>query len=285
MARYSGRESAQEHLLDVARHVVHAIHRAPQMTGKLKIETEILTDEDLVPILDVMQELAKVFRFVEWDHVLLRACYDRGEPPVLVLIGADLANADLAWDCGACGFDTCREFRAHCEELGGGGMLGGPSCNWKALDYGVVCDWSCAAAYQYRVDARIMGSIGVPLSLLNYLPGCNAKIGLPIGPAKELVYFNREDLHSTMNYEMDRHDLLQCIPTTFMAFPGGGKPAIKSKDSWWLPPEYVKVEPDAEAAALYEQVLFERVPELILKYSDQVAARYEKKGKAKKGKK
>jgi uncharacterized ferredoxin-like protein len=228
-----------------------------------------------------MQELAKFFRFVQWDYVQIKSCYDRGEPPVVVLIGADLAQADLAWDCGACGFDTCREFRKYCEELGGGGMLGGPSCNWKALDYGMACDWSCAAAYHYRVDARIMGSIGIPLALLNYLPSCNAKIGLPIGPPRELVYFSREDLHKAMTYEMDRQDLLQCIPTTFMSFPGGGKPMIKNKDTWWVPPEYVKIEPDPEAAAIYEEVLFERIPELILRYSDQVAARYKEDGKKK----
>ena len=281
MARYLGKEAAQGHLLEVAKNVVQAIYHAPQITGRLKIETEIITDEDLVPILEVMEELGKIFRFALWDYQQIKTCYDRGEPPVIVAIGADLADANLAWDCGACGYDTCREFRAYCEELGGGGMLGGPSCNWKALDYGMVCDWACAAAHQNRVDARIMGSIGVPFSFLNYLPGCNAKIGLPIGPPRELVYFSREDLHKTMSYELDRQDFLQCIPTTFMTFPGGGKPMVKNKDAWWLPPEFVKVAPDPEASALYEKVLFERIPEIILKYSDQVAARYKKEGEEK----
>ena len=144
MGHLIGKGYSQEHLLEVAKSIVLAIHKAPQITGRVPIETEIIWGDDLVPILECMEQTARVFRFVAVDYETIRRCYEKGEPPVVIYIGGSVGRSELAWNCGACGFDTCKEFNQYSKDMGGGGLLGGPSCNWKAIDYGIVCDWACA---------------------------------------------------------------------------------------------------------------------------------------------
>ena len=162
MGHLIGKKYMMEHLLEVAKNIVLAIHKAPQITGKTSIETEILWGEDLEPILAVIEPVAKAARYFLWDYETLKRCCDKGESPVVINIGATVNRSNLNWNCGACGFPTCKEFNSYAREQGSG-QLGGPSCNWKILDFAIACDWACAAAWQYKVDNRIMGSIGFAL--------------------------------------------------------------------------------------------------------------------------
>ncbi|MGB9825159.1 MAG: hypothetical protein ACPLRU_00675, partial [Desulfofundulus sp.] len=131
MARYDGRLAAQEHLLDVARSMVQAAFKAPQTTGRVKLQAEIVTGEDLVPIIELLGVMAKISQFVAWDYQTIKGSYDAGHPPVLVLFGTDATVSEMAWNCGACGFPTCKEFNAFARENRGQGLVGGgPSCNW-----------------------------------------------------------------------------------------------------------------------------------------------------------
>lgn len=277
MGHIIGREFCQDHLLEIAKSIVMAIYKAPQVTGKTKIEAEIVWGEDLAPIIEVMEQTARIFRYVQWDYETIKRCYDRGEPPVIINIGASVGISNLGWNCGACGFDTCGEFNAYSRDQGGGGLLGGPSCNWKLLDWSIACDWACAAAWQHRVDNRIMGSVGSALGFLGFLPDSNVKIGLALGPPRDMVYYNREDLHDVLTYEMDKTDILRTVPTLFCAFPGGGNPTYKTKDEWWAPPDILKFEFEPGSMDLIEEALFQKIPEIVVKYSGQIEARYEKK--------
>ena len=124
MARLDGKQAAQEHLVEVAKSMVQAVYKAPLTTGRLKIQTEIITGDDLIPIIEVMGQLAKVSQFIRWDYLTLKENYEAGNPPILVLIGADSTVSDMAWNCGACGFATCKEFNAYTKENRGQGLAG-----------------------------------------------------------------------------------------------------------------------------------------------------------------
>jgi uncharacterized ferredoxin-like protein len=278
MGHLIGKEFCQEHLLEVAKNIVLAIYKAPQITGKTKIEAEIVWGEDLLPIIEVMEQTGRVFRYVQWDYETIKRCYDKGEPPVIINIGAAVGISNLAWNCGACGFDTCKEFNDYSTDLGGGGLLGGPACNWKLLDWSMACDWACASAWQSKVDNRIMGSVGAALGFLGFLPNSNVKIGLALGPPRDMVYYSREEMHKVLTYEMDKMDMLRTVPTMFAGFPGGGNPAYKTKDEWWAPPESLKYEFEPASMDLIEEALFEKIPEIVVKYSGQIEARYKDKG-------
>ena len=275
MGHLIGMEYAKEQVLEIAKNIVLATHKAPQITGKTIIETEIIWGEDLEPILEMMEQVARAYRYVQWDYETIRNCYEKGDNPVIINIGAKCNRSELMWDCGACGHDTCKEFNKYSKDQGGGGMLGGPACNWKVLDYAIACDYACASAYQYRVDNRIMGSVGAALTFLNYLPNSDIKLGLALGPPRDMVYYSREEMHKSMTYEMDKSDIIRCIPTHFATFPGGGKPDFKTRDDWWAPPDALKFEMSEETMDLTQEVLYEKIPEIADKYAAQIAARYE----------
>lgn len=276
MGHLKGTAYCRDHVLEVAKNIALAVHKAPQITGKTKVEVEIIWGEDLEPIIEVMGPVAQLMRYVKWDYETIKNCYEKGEGPVIVAIGGKIAKSNLAWDCGACGFATCREFNAHSKETRGGGQLGGPSCNWKTLDYSIACDWACASAWQYRVDNRIMGSVGFALNALGFMPDMDVKLGLALGPPRDMVYYSREEMHKSMSYELDKQDIINCVPTMFAAFPGGGNPMYKNKDEWWAPPEFMGMGYSPEVMEAMQQVLFEQIPEIVVKHADKIAARYNK---------
>lgn len=276
MGHLIGSDYYQDHLLEVAKSVVLAIRKAPQITGKTTIESEILWGDDLLPIIEVMEPLAPVVRYAQWDYETIKRCYEQGESPVIINIGAKVNRSNLSWNCGACGFDTCVEFNAYSKDQGGGGQLGGPSCNWKILDYAIACDWACASAWHYKVDNRIMGSLGFALQALNYLPNSDIKLGLALGPPRESVYYSRDEVRDVITYEMDKMDIIRSVPTMFAAFPGGGNPMYKTKQDWWAPPEFLDIAYSEAAMDVLQKVLYEQIPEIVVKHADAVAARYEK---------
>ncbi len=274
MGHLIGNEYCLEHVIEVAKSIVLAIHKAPQITGKTKIEAEIIWGKDLEPIIEILEPVAKAARYVQWDYETIKRCYEKGESPVIINIGGKVSRSNLNWNCGACGFDTCGEFNAYAKENTGGGQLGGPSCNWKIMDYAIACDWACAAAWQYNVDNRIMGSVGFALTALNYLPDSDVKLGLALGPPRDMVYYSREEMHKVISYEIDKADMIRCMPAMFTGFAGGGNPQYKTKNDWWAPPEYMKIEYSDAAMELMQKVLFEEIPAIVVKHSDAIAARY-----------
>ncbi|SMD09868.1 Uncharacterized protein, contains ferredoxin domain [Desulfocicer vacuolatum DSM 3385] len=276
MGHLIGNDYLQEHLVTVAKNIVLAIKKAPMITGRTPIEAEIIWGEDIVPIIDVIEPVAKAARYVQWDYQTLKGCYDKGEPPVIIGIGAKVDRSDLGWNCGACGFSTCREFNKYAKENSGGGQLGGPCCNWKLLDFGIACDWACASAWQYKVDNRIMGSVGFSLMALNYLPNSNVKLGLALGPARDMVYYSREEMHKKFTYEEEKTDMLKSVPTMFTCFPGNGNPMYKTKDDWWAPPEFMDVKYSEASMDAYQKIVYEQVPEAVMKHVDKISARYKK---------
>jgi len=274
MGHLIGKEYLYEHQLEIAKNIVLAIHKAPQITGKTQLEAEIIWGDDLEPIIEVLGPIAKAVRYVQWDYETIKSCHEKGESPIIIAIGGKVNRSNLAWDCGACGYATCKEFNQYSKDQGGGGQLGGPCCNWKVLDYAIACDWACASAWQYRVDNRIMGSVGFALNALNYLPNSDVKLGLAMGPPRDMVYYSREEMHRHITYEEEKQDMLRSAPTMFTCFPGGGNPMYKTKDDWWAPPEYMNVEYSDATMEAVNTILYEQVPEIVVKYADQVAARY-----------
>jgi len=277
MGHLIGNEYLQDHLIEVAKNIVLAIKKAPMITGKTQIEAEIIYGEDIVPIFEVLEPVASAIRYVQWDYQTIKGCYEKGEPPIIIGIGAKVDNSNLGWNCGACGFPTCREYNAYAKDYSGGGQLGGPSCNWKLLDFAIACDWACASAWQYKVDNRIMGSVGFALAALDFLPNSNVKLGLALGPARDMVYYSREEMHRHFTYEEEKMDMIKSAPTMFTCFPGNGNPMYKTKDDWWAPPEQMDVGFSQKAMDKYEEVVYQQVPEVVMKHVDKIAARYKKK--------
>jgi uncharacterized ferredoxin-like protein len=244
MTIYDGLEAAHDHLLDVAKACALAASKAPVHTQRLKLMSEIITNEDIEPIIDVLESLGETSAFQLHDAVALRYLANQGKLPPVLLLGADLTKP-ATWDCGACGFNTCAEYTKYVQRnLGTGVGAYGPTCVWKAIDFGIACDYACACAAQHRAESRIMGSIGALAMLLGHLEGASFVLGLPIGPVGQNLWFDREAWKDTLSFDQRMMTQMGGGPTLSMAFAGGGNPVLKTKPKWWEDPTYMKVEQD-----------------------------------------
>jgi uncharacterized ferredoxin-like protein len=262
MAVYEGYEAANEHMLIVAKACAAAAAKAPTLTGKLGLRMEILTGEDLEPMIQVLETLGKTSAFQLQDATAFRAYKNDGVLPPVLLLGADLTQPPL-WNCGGCGFPTCGEYLKYVSKNKGVGIGAyGPSCLWKVIDLGIACDHACACAAQHRAEARIMFSIGAVSMFLGRLEGCSFLLGLPIGPVGQNRWFDRMPWTKVINYEQRMMTQLSGAPNLFFAFSGGGKPILKTKPRWWEEPTFMKVEKDEafmEAMAQGQADVYEKI--------------------------
>ena len=78
MARIDGKEAAQDAMMEVARLAVAAAYRTPQLTGRLELETEIVTGKDIIPIVEVFEAVHPISPVMYFDYQTLKSYLDRG---------------------------------------------------------------------------------------------------------------------------------------------------------------------------------------------------------------
>ncbi len=295
MTMMDGRAFAQEKLLDNASLVLNAYYKAPLTTSRLNQKAMIVSGEDMMPLLDVIDVLAEkvgghdavqnIFAPLYMDYLAYKVAIDEGQSPALLLLGADLARADLGWDCGACGFPTCGELTKHFKKNSGmGRMMVGPSCAWKSLDWGIACDYACAAAWELNMENRIEGTYGLLANALGYLDDVTAVMALPLGPIREFWYYNRPTMGKVITAEVQAELLRNNVAVHYEMFAGDLKPPMKGEGAWWeRPPEYGSVGPDPEYTAFQQKnagVMLEAVMEVRPKVEAMKKKLKSKKGKA-----
>ena len=159
----------------------------------------------------------------------------------------------VGFDCGGCGFKTCREAVINCQnrlnETGGepwGWLMKGPSCIWRTMELGISIDWAAAAVHRMNVENRIGMIPATAFMRMGYMEGCTLVTVIPVGPCREHWYFSpgtgREDYRPA---EMERRGQILQYPPLYMRFTGPGRDlgrrGINVKDRWWDPP-YTRLE-------------------------------------------
>ena len=288
MAYFEGKKLANEGFLAAAQLCAMAALKAPQVTGATELEIEILTGEDLDPIIEVLEILGEDNTVCFGDSKTLRACKDKGTLPVVMLIGGKgVANSNLGWGCGACGFASCRnhdtavvEERAKPPDFTRPSAFGtpGPVCVWKAIDVGIAMDYAAATAAQHNVENRAMASVGAISQALGYLAGCEIAVGMCLGPAEPEVYYNRPSLKEQYDKELITTFMMRALPTHFMGFPGAGDPRMKHADEWEKDPKYVRITKREEADQASKEAGMARVLQLIMETRQKIAERAAAKG-------
>ena len=107
----------------------------------------------------------------------------------LVLIG--LAKPNLAgYDCGGCGFPTCKEFeqnrRLQDKEMG----YTGPHCIMRMMDIGVALSSAAKTASLHNVDNRVQQRVGAAARALGYIKA-EVAMGIPLSISGKSIYFDR----------------------------------------------------------------------------------------------
>lgn len=235
MAIYEGGKLAQEELFEVAKLCAIAVYKAPQITGLMKYQTMVITGEDLEPIIEALAALGRTWAFCLLSFMMWNPLYLEGRPPVLLLIGGNLRQSELNWNCGACGFKNCAEFNRYAKEIKPPAryMMQGPTCHWKLIDYSIACDWACAAAWHYNITNRIEAATGMAAAAVGYLENCSILLGLPLGPCEDLYWYNRPILKDMIPYEMTWERMRLDFSSLFGTFKGHGRPEAKVTDDWW----------------------------------------------------
>jgi len=247
MAVYDGDEIGSEYLLEVAKACIVAASRAPALTINLGLKTEVLTGEDVMPLIDVMQTLGKIAGMLEMEGATYRKILSDKKPMVIALFGADLTKA-VGWNCGGCGFPTCAEFTKYVKKSKGQGTVAlGPSCLWRAIDMGIAADYACACAATHRVETRVQFTMGSMAMLLGRLEGSSIILGLPLASGSD-IWFDRRGIAGLYDYEHISKTITATSPNLQMTFTGVGNPMIKTKQRWWESPTVLKLEEDKEIA-------------------------------------
>jgi len=284
MGIYKGNKLAQENLLDVAKFCTMAAIKAPQITGKVKVVTEVITDEDIDPIEEILKIQGKTNIVAEGDYNTLKYYREQKKRPVILLVGApNLRQCELEWDCGACGFSTCEEFNKYSDSVADEvSKLRrryhlGPQCPWKQMDLGSALCWACAAAAQHSVENRMIASIWNVAKLVGYMEEAHSGAALCLGPVENLVYYDRPSLRGKWTAQEHMEFLFRAMPSHFMGFTGVKDPRFKYGDEWEKKPKRVRIEARSKE---YFAELAEDENKI-----DQICARVKAKLKAKKGKK
>jgi len=203
----------------------------------------VVHGDDLLPMLEFVERLEtklgqdaakNTFFPLYVDYMCFKSAIEKGLPPVVIVLAADLGKAELGWDCGACGFPTCGEFTKYKGEHGGLGRLGmGPVCAWKNFDYGVACDYACAAAAECNVENRILGTFGTVCFALGYVDDVTSTLALSLGPPVEFWWYNRPSLAEWRDYhDIDEH-LRKNYAFHYQMFSSDLRPAVKKDGPWW----------------------------------------------------
>jgi formate dehydrogenase beta subunit len=236
-----------------------------QYLGGLGIIDEVLAAPEQVPELSPALETLRQagvdpqkppIRFLPVEQAL--GGFDKDEvrlteKEALIETTRCLQCDQVGFDCGACGFKTCREAVINTQnrlnETGGepwGWLMKGPSCIWRAMELGISIDWAAAAAHRLNVENRVGMIPATAFMRMGYMEGCTLVTVLPLGPCKERWYFSpgtgREDYRPA---EMERKAVMLQYPPLWMRFTGPGRDlgrrGINTQDRWWDPP-YTRLE-------------------------------------------
>ncbi len=108
----------------------------------------------------------------------------------VVLVG--LAKTVAAgYDCGACGYHTCKEFLAGRANADKGMGYSGPHCAMRMMDIGVALSSAAKAASLLSVDCRVQQRVGAAARALGFIKA-EVAMGIPLGVYGKSPFFDRK---------------------------------------------------------------------------------------------
>lgn len=161
---------------------------APKAGGKDFLEIVVITKvEDLKKIADAMKEYApRSTNEAYW----LRDASNIENSQALLLVGLREFNA-AGYDCGACGYPTCGEFRKSRQgrekEMG----YSGPHCAMRMIDIGVALSSAAKTASLLNVDNRVQQRVGAAAKALGLIKG-EVVMGIPVSITGKSIYYDRQ---------------------------------------------------------------------------------------------
>ncbi|RKZ93293.1 MAG: hypothetical protein DRQ43_08265 [Gammaproteobacteria bacterium] len=163
---------------------------APKAGGKDCLEIVAITDTDeLQKIADEMRKYAHNSSKENYWH---RDAANTETAQGLLLIG--LAGPVTAgYDCGGCGYSTCKEFEDSRDlkdfEMG----YTGPHCIMRMMDIGVALSSAAKQASILNIDNRVQQRVGAAARALGYID-CEVAMGIPVSINGKSIFYDRKTL-------------------------------------------------------------------------------------------
>lgn len=161
---------------------------APKAGGKDFLEIIVVTkEEDLKKIAEAMKEYApRSTNEAYW----LRDASNIENSEALLLVGLG-KPVTAGYDCGGCGYSTCKEFEKNRQikekEMG----YTGPHCIMRMIDIGVALSSAAKTASLHNVDNRVQQRVGAAAKALGYIKG-EVVMGIPVSITGKSIYFDRQ---------------------------------------------------------------------------------------------
>ena len=161
---------------------------APKAGGKDFLEIVVITkDEDLKKIAHTMKEYAsKSTNEAYW----LRDASNIENSQALLLVGLS-KPVTAGYDCGGCGYPTCKEFekakQMKDKEMG----YTGPHCVMRMIDIGVALSSAAKTASLLNVDNRVQQRVGAAARAMGLIKG-EVVMGIPVSITGKSIYYDRQ---------------------------------------------------------------------------------------------
>ena len=191
MARTSSSDAEREAIRNVAMLMAASARTAPKTSGVDTTQTMVIDGDDLELVAKSMEEeaatktepLASSFR--RDAH-----CVRNSECVVLIGVTGILKKPDRPFDCGACGFKTCKALMGAREKRSSGTDFDGPMCVFDAIDLGVALGSAVKIAADHNIDNRMMYTLGASITRQQWIEA-DIVIGIPLSTTGKNPYFDR----------------------------------------------------------------------------------------------
>lgn len=179
-----GEDAEKGAVEEVAKLMLVSARTAPKSGGIDDIETLLVTGDEKDALATEMEKVG-VERNIGGFK---RDGMNVQDSQVVVLIGVR-GTKKYGLNCGACGYQDCKEFEKAEKKLGQDFV--GPNCLFKMLDMGIALGSAAKMAMDLNVDNRIMYRIGVAAKRLGLLPESSVIMGIPLSAKGKSIYFDR----------------------------------------------------------------------------------------------
>jgi uncharacterized ferredoxin-like protein len=120
------------------------------------------------------------------------------EPCSLMLIG-DKRKSPFNYDCGACGYRTCKELNKaeKVESL----TANGPSCQFKNLNLNIAANAAASLAHRLGLHCRVFSTLAFAAMALEIIEDVDLVTSVSVSAGKKNPYFDRHEFWTKEHWD------------------------------------------------------------------------------------
>ena len=166
--------------------IVLAAHNSYRFAGRNTLKIIVAGKEEMEEIAQYNYSMADMSPLAARDgrHVMELI----KEPCALIVFG-DSRKSPFNYDCGACGYRTCKELNQTepTESL----LAEGPSCQFRNLNLNIAVNAAAVMAWRLGLHNRVFSTLAFGARALEIIEDVDIVASLSVSAAKKDPYFDR----------------------------------------------------------------------------------------------